>query len=756
MNILQQEDLVKGLPDQALMQQAQMPTGELPQFLVVSEIQRREKMRKSFAEAVPEESIKDQVISSGIAAMNPTPDPLMANAMGVQGGQDPMMGQTQDPMMQQQVMAADGGMMPYRMDEGRGVPNITPRDHIGSSFQLLEMGQISNVEAISEAIRQLKKAKSSEELEDLRSFIEYKAATSEGMPEDLANTLYNYSYSPAKSLIDEISRRREENTAAGLPSASIDSNAIREDIAKNNEVDLPLAQYILAEESGSSKINRKVQERQESDIAESQGRSRSGIMSLNPQITDADRIYAGDTLNLSGGGITPYKMNAGRKTYSAKELQAIENLIVKGYSKEEAENIVRFTPTGETQKEIAESIYDYQPPIETGRRGNRRIPGGETRESLMKRIFGDNVPEFMMGFSSYPSIAGKNKFMDLAAKEGFLDKLSSNNGATVADVVSEEKVEEIIPDNIVVGAKSEDFFLPGYGNRDVKPPYRRESDSGAKGNQVNPTDFLSKLDTFRNTYGNNPNTNSILKSVNYLDNSLTTNFEGLLDAERTRSLEASKEMKADAMNNALVQLGAGIAKGDLSGGLSKAGTVAMQGRKEARAEEKGLTGLERQMKLLGAQEKSSLARKQLESEAEIERFNLQTAISQDKNTLEAFKALEALGIQREAADTAAEKQALDDKIGAARIKLYEAQAEWYASGGSAKNPIVEAQTYYNKLGTQRRLELKNKYGNEEAAIQAIVAMMASGEIDPIAMSGGPTALPTTGSGGHSILRVRND
>jgi hypothetical protein len=135
MNILQQEDLVKGLPDQALMQQAQMPTGELPQFLVVSEIQRREKMRKSFSEAVPENSIKDQVLSSGIAAMNPTPDPLMASAMGAQGGQDPMMQQQmqdpmqqqmpmQDPMMQQQMMAAGGGMMPYRMDQGRVVPTM--------------------------------------------------------------------------------------------------------------------------------------------------------------------------------------------------------------------------------------------------------------------------------------------------------------------------------------------------------------------------------------------------------------------------------------------------------------------------------------------------------------------------------------------------------------------------------------------------------------------------------------------------------
>ena len=68
--------------------------------MVVSEIQRREKMRKSFAETVPEQSVKDQVLSSGIAAMNPDPDPLMATAMGAQ---DPMMGQMQDPMQQQMM-----------------------------------------------------------------------------------------------------------------------------------------------------------------------------------------------------------------------------------------------------------------------------------------------------------------------------------------------------------------------------------------------------------------------------------------------------------------------------------------------------------------------------------------------------------------------------------------------------------------------------------------------------------------------------
>ena len=139
MNILEQEDVVKGLPDQVLIQYAQDPTGEIPQFLAVSEIQRREKMRKSFNERVPEETVTEQVISQGIAAMNPNPDPLMATAMGAQPPQDPMIGQQmppQDPMMQppmgQQMMppqdpmmmAAGGGMMPYRMNSGERVPSL--------------------------------------------------------------------------------------------------------------------------------------------------------------------------------------------------------------------------------------------------------------------------------------------------------------------------------------------------------------------------------------------------------------------------------------------------------------------------------------------------------------------------------------------------------------------------------------------------------------------------------------------------------
>ena len=112
MNILEVEDMVKGLPDDRLQQEAEMPTGQVPQFLVVSEIQRRSDMRKRFAERQqqqPQGTVKDQIIQEGIAAMSP-PDPSMQAAM---------MGQ--QPQMPQEMMPPQGMPMdqpPMGMSRG--------------------------------------------------------------------------------------------------------------------------------------------------------------------------------------------------------------------------------------------------------------------------------------------------------------------------------------------------------------------------------------------------------------------------------------------------------------------------------------------------------------------------------------------------------------------------------------------------------------------------------------------------------------
>ena len=84
MNILQLEDTIKGLPDEALMQEAQQPSGQVPQFLVISEVQRRSDMRKRHQQQQqeqPQGTVADQVLQEGIAGMAP-PSPGMQQAMG--------------------------------------------------------------------------------------------------------------------------------------------------------------------------------------------------------------------------------------------------------------------------------------------------------------------------------------------------------------------------------------------------------------------------------------------------------------------------------------------------------------------------------------------------------------------------------------------------------------------------------------------------------------------------------------------------
>ena len=102
MNILQQEDMVKGLPDDRLMQEAKSPTGGMPQFLLVSEIQRRTDMRKRYAaqQEQPEGTVADQIMSGGLGSLQaptgqgspqpnqaPPPQPPNAQGMPPQGGQ---------------------------------------------------------------------------------------------------------------------------------------------------------------------------------------------------------------------------------------------------------------------------------------------------------------------------------------------------------------------------------------------------------------------------------------------------------------------------------------------------------------------------------------------------------------------------------------------------------------------------------------------------------------------------------------------
>jgi hypothetical protein len=57
-NIIEQQDLLKGLPDNRLAMMMQNPTGEIPPFLVAAEAQRRQAIREQFSGG-PQESVVD-------------------------------------------------------------------------------------------------------------------------------------------------------------------------------------------------------------------------------------------------------------------------------------------------------------------------------------------------------------------------------------------------------------------------------------------------------------------------------------------------------------------------------------------------------------------------------------------------------------------------------------------------------------------------------------------------------------------------
>jgi len=76
MNIIQLQDRLKGVPDQALVGFVENPTGEVPTYLALGELQRRKDMRERYqANKQPEPSVAEQLIQEtkpqGIATMMP-------------------------------------------------------------------------------------------------------------------------------------------------------------------------------------------------------------------------------------------------------------------------------------------------------------------------------------------------------------------------------------------------------------------------------------------------------------------------------------------------------------------------------------------------------------------------------------------------------------------------------------------------------------------------------------------------------------
>jgi hypothetical protein len=147
MNIIQMQDRLKGLPEETLINYVKNPMGEVPIYLALSEIQRRNDMRDRYEASQTEKpSVAEQLVAEskpmqmGLGAM--APQQMMPGAQGVG---TPPPAQELTPTM----LAASGGIVsnpvnnvggPAMMAAGGIVPGYAVGTLVPSALSLLKKG----------------------------------------------------------------------------------------------------------------------------------------------------------------------------------------------------------------------------------------------------------------------------------------------------------------------------------------------------------------------------------------------------------------------------------------------------------------------------------------------------------------------------------------------------------------------------------------------------------------------------------------
>jgi hypothetical protein len=139
-NIIEQQDLLKGIPDNRLAMMMQNPTGDIPPFLVAAEAQRRQAIRQQFAGG-PQESVVDTLtkqlagVPQNIQAQSKAP-PQMPPPMMQQMPQQQMPQQPQQAGQETAGVAALQQQMPQQAPQQamrRG--GVVQRYDVGGSVQ---------------------------------------------------------------------------------------------------------------------------------------------------------------------------------------------------------------------------------------------------------------------------------------------------------------------------------------------------------------------------------------------------------------------------------------------------------------------------------------------------------------------------------------------------------------------------------------------------------------------------------------------
>lgn len=555
MNIFEQEDLIKGLPDESLMKEAQSPSGPLPQYLIVSEIQRRQDMRKRFSqqgEQSPQGTVKDQILSGGIAELGSQP-PM---------GQPPQMGQP--PMGQPPQMGPPPQM---------GQPAMGPPPQMGQP----PMGmppQMSMQQPMGMAAGGVVRMAGGQDAPFTSPYLQ-----------DLAT--YNQEVMPMGQQIGDLERaalqlRGDQRNAARRQSLGIQDQvgdlygSTLGDYSQDDRLETLLAM------ASPDEINNKI-----------------GELGLNPN------FMSGVVGDLSEPDDATSQLQNLASRYPDSTAASLTSQL---------ENLASRYPDSTAAKELMGTNpgISYAP-----------LESLITKVRDSSAVTGD-AEKLALSSGTKPNSAMINAAANESSTKTKVDADQSKSGSGRA--ASEKTYSDFIEDISNVPALT------------AKPNYSKATESLAGLTGIS-----------ENLKANPANFANLIKQVeapNLDFSDLQPSYLNLITESERRSNKIKEDAKKDAGAQALIQLGAGIAEGNVSEGLRGAGRVSSEIMKQARSESAAENQLARRMELAGKDAELNLGIKGRESA--INKYNRDVDLITNQYRSDRADYLTGLGMERDA------------------------------------------------------------------------------------------------------------
>tara|TARA_Y100000593_G_scaffold92743_1_gene185313 strand:- start:214 stop:2220 length:2007 start_codon:yes stop_codon:yes gene_type:complete len=545
-NLIQIEDDIKGLPDQALQMMAQRPNPQVPQYLVVSEIQRRSDMRKRFEaqQNQPMPTVAQQIVSQqpqGIASVMQNQQPQQAMPM-----------QNTSPRMQ--GMAA-GGVV--RMAEGRQ-----------ATFPIDETPEISSIigQRINNPfnIRQANQDFLGETGEE-SGFVSFESSPFGVRAADKVLTTYgrDYGINTIRGLINRFAPPSENDTRGYI-------NYISSQLGIDPDAEIDLSDPDLR-----SRIL--------SPMAMLESRTELTPDQIQQQIAEANQRQV--TPPVAQVDIPDLDLQFPRETViTTEEIDPQKNPQKQG-PRTPTELMNEYFPDSKIESGIAtgrQGAVSRMPELVNRVEGSRRggidptttnvdLAGLTTIEGSPKTSVIEDAEKAIIGAEiadTYTPMQGKTIKMPtapvtpmsreerlLAMEEGFSQSVRPDED----------------PEDIVIKDRYSDLLT----TRGERKRQQEREDLEEKANQAaSQAERAAAAEAAQMQENQDAREKNINEAQAYLDKVKEDKAAGVISDE-----EAAKK---EALAFALVQLGAGIAKGDLAEGLQKAGETASEIRKDAK------------------------------------------------------------------------------------------------------------------------------------------------------------------------------